>query len=125
MTYQNIRLALDGDLARVTLARGDKMNPLDWSTVKELKAAVAEIEAAGARFVILTGEGRSFSAGGDLEGYLRLYREPAEFQAFLDDFYDMLCGIERAQAIWIAAINGATVAGRNRTAARVRHGVGG
>lgn len=111
MSYDNIKVVIEGDLARVTLARGDKMNPLDWSTVKELKVAVAEIEASSARFVVLTGEGRSFSAGGDLEGYLRLYREPADFRAFLDDFFYMLCGIEQARAIWIAAVNGATVAG--------------
>jgi enoyl-CoA hydratase len=111
MSYANIRLVIEGEVARVTLARADKLNPLDWSTVKELKAVVAEIEAAPVRFVILTGEGRSFSAGGDLDGYLRLYREPAEFQAFLDDFYDMLTGIEKARAIWIAAVNGVTVAG--------------
>jgi len=112
MSYSNIRLAIEGPLARVTLTRGDKLNPLDWSTVKELKAAVAEIEAATAvRYVILTGEGRAFSAGGDLDGYLRLYREPAEFQAFLDDFYAMLIGIEQAKAIWIAAVNGVCVAG--------------
>jgi len=112
MSYANIRLEIAGETARVTLARPDKLNPLDWSTVKELRGAVAEIEAdARIRFVVVTGEGRSFSAGGDLEGYLRLYREPAEFQAFLDDFYAMLAGIERARAIWIAAVNGVTVAG--------------
>lgn len=112
MTYQNLKLAYDGHTARVTLARPDKLNPLDWSTVKELKAAVTEIEARpNVRFVVLTGEGRSFSAGGDLEGYLRLYREPAEFQQFLGDFHAMLTGIESARAIWIAAVNGVCVAG--------------
>jgi enoyl-CoA hydratase len=111
MIYSNIRVAIEGDLARVTLARADKLNPLDWSTVKELKAAVAEIEAAPVRFVILTGEGRAFSAGGDLDGYLKLYRDAVAFQAFLDDFYAMLTGIEKARAIWIAAVNGVTVAG--------------
>jgi len=112
MTYHNLSLAYEGRTARVTLARADKLNPLDWSTVRELKAAVAEIEArADIDFVLLTGEGRSFSAGGDLDGYIRLYREPAEFQAFLDDFYDMLTGIEKAKAIWIAAVNGVCVAG--------------
>ncbi len=112
MTYQNLLLSYEGRTARLTLARGDKLNPLDWSTVKELTAAVAEIEArAGIDFVLLTGEGRSFSAGGDLDGYIRLYREPDEFQAFLDDFYDMLTGIEQARAIWVAAVNGVCVAG--------------
>jgi enoyl-CoA hydratase len=112
MTYQNLTLAYDGRTASVTLARPDKLNPLDWSTVKELKRAVAEIEAApDVDFVILTGEGRSFSAGGDLDGYIRLYADPPAFQAFLDDFYDMLTGIEKARAIWIAAVNGVCVAG--------------
>jgi enoyl-CoA hydratase len=112
MTYQNLKLIYEGRTAHVTLARPDKLNPLDWSTVKELKTAVAEIEAAsGVDFVILTGEGRSFSAGGDLDGYIRLYADPPAFQAFLDDFYDMLTGIEKARAIWIAAVNGVCVAG--------------
>lgn len=112
MTYQNLKLTYDGRTARVTLARGDKLNPLDWSTVKELKTAVAEIEATpGIDFVLLTGEGRSFSAGGDLDGYIRLYREPTEFQAFLEDFFEMLTGIEKARAIWIAVVNGVCVAG--------------
>ena len=108
----NVDLVVDGAVARVTLSRAEKLNPLDWATVKELKATVAEIEAMDAvRFVILTGAGRSFSAGGDLDGYIRLYREPDEFRAFLHDFYDMLTGIEAARAIWIAAVNGVCVAG--------------
>ncbi|OCC24406.1 hypothetical protein MB02_07445 [Croceicoccus estronivorus] len=112
MTYQNLRLAVDGVVARVTLARPEKLNPLDWSTVKELKAVVAELEAKPeVQFVILTGEGRSFSAGGDLDGYIRLYANPDEFAAFLDDFYAMLTGIEEARAIWVAAVNGVCVAG--------------
>ncbi|CAH0351257.1 MAG: enoyl-CoA hydratase/isomerase family protein [Pseudomonadota bacterium] len=112
MTYNNITLVYEDRTAYLTLARPDKLNPLDWSTVKELKAAVAEIEARPAiNFVLLTGEGRSFSAGGDLDGYIRLYQKPAEFQAFLDDFYVMLTSIERARAIWIAAVNGVCVAG--------------
>lgn len=112
MTYQNLTLTYDDRTAYVTLARPDKLNPLDWSTVKELKQAVTEIEATPAvDFVLLTGEGRSFSAGGDLDGYIRLYADPGAFQDFLDDFYAMLTGIEQARAIWIAAVNGVCVAG--------------
>lgn len=112
MTYRNIKLVYEGRVARVNLARPEKLNPLDWSTVRELKAAVAEIEARDAvDFVVLTGEGRSFSAGGDLDGYIRLYAQPDEFAAFLRDFYDLLTGIEQARAIWIAAVGGVCVAG--------------
>lgn len=112
MSYSNIALTYGGTVARLTLARPDKLNPLDWSTVKELRAAVAEIEDhLEVDVVVLTGQGRSFSAGGDLEGYLRLYAHPEEFRAFLDDFFEMLNSIEAARAVYVAAINGVTVAG--------------
>jgi enoyl-CoA hydratase len=110
--YANIRLEVEGPVARLTLARPEKLNPLDWSTVKELRVAIAEIDArAEVSFVVVTGEGRSFSAGGDLEGYLRLYAHPDEFAAFLDDFWKMLTAIEASPKIYIAAVNGHCVAG--------------
>lgn len=111
-SLKNIELQCDGEVARLTLARADKLNPLDWATVRELKATVAEIESRHEiSSVVVTGAGRSFSAGGDLEGYLTLYRKPDQFAAFLDDFYKMLTAIEASQKIYIAAVNGVCVAG--------------
>jgi enoyl-CoA hydratase len=110
--FANIELSFTGAVARLTLARPEKLNPLDWSTVKELRTAVAEIDRhAETSFVVVTGQGRSFSAGGDLEGYLHLYRHPDEFAAFLDDFHRMLTAIEASPKIYIAAVNGHCVAG--------------
>jgi enoyl-CoA hydratase len=109
---KNIDLRLEGEVARLTLTRADKLNPLDWDTVRELKDAVAEIDARRDVFaVVVTGRGRSFSAGGDLEGYLTLYRQPDRFAVFLDDFYKMLTAIEASSKIYIAAVNGVCVAG--------------
>jgi enoyl-CoA hydratase/carnithine racemase len=111
-TESNIEWQADAACVRLTLARADKLNPLDWDTVRELKAAAAKIEGmADIVAVVITGRGRSFSAGGDLEGYLRLYRRPDEFSAFLADFFDMLNAIEASSKIYIAAINGVCVAG--------------
>jgi len=111
-TYANIILTFDGAVARLTLARPDKLNPLDWATVKELRTAIAAIDSRPeVSFVVVTGQGRSFSAGGDLEGYLRLYAHPDEFAAFLDDFWKMLTAIEASPKIYIAAVNGHCVAG--------------
>lgn len=108
----NIELEWNGQWARLTLARADKLNPLDWATVRDLKAAVAEIEARADIFaVVVTGRGRSFSAGGDLDGYINLYKNPDKFSAFLEDFFDMLNAIEASSKIYIAAINGVCVAG--------------
>jgi enoyl-CoA hydratase/carnithine racemase len=111
-TLRNIELQFDGEVARLTLSRADKLNPLDWGTVRELKDAVANIETRREVFaVVITGRGRSFSAGGDLEGYLTLYRKPDQFAAFLDDFYKMLTAIEASEKIYVAAVNGLCVAG--------------
>jgi enoyl-CoA hydratase/carnithine racemase len=111
-TDSNIEWQADASCVRLTLARADKLNPLDWATVRELKDAVAKIDAMpDVVAVVITGSGRSFSAGGDLDGYLHLYRHPGEFSAFLDDFFQMLNAIEASSKIYIAAINGVCVAG--------------
>jgi enoyl-CoA hydratase len=108
----NIELNFTGPSARVTLMRADKLNPLDWATIRELQGAIAEIDRMPDIYaVIITGRGRSFSAGGDLDGYVDLYRHPQNFAAFLDDFYRMLNAIEASSKIYIAAINGVCVAG--------------
>lgn len=111
-SYQNISLAWDGVLARLTLNRPDKLNPLDWSTVRELRRALDEIDARPEIVaVVVTGEGRSFSAGGDLDGYITLYKNADQFAEFLDDFLKLLTGMETSEKIFIAAVNGVCVAG--------------
>ena len=99
-------------LATLTLNRAAKLNPLDWETVQALLAAVDALEAEPEiAVVILTGAGRAFSAGGDLEGYLSLYRSPIDFRRFLNDFAAINEAIERSGKIYVAAVNGPAVAG--------------
>jgi enoyl-CoA hydratase len=83
-------------LAVLKLNRPAKLNPLDWKTVKALLAAVKRLEQdPEIAVVILTGAGRAFSAGGDLESYLALYRSPIDFRRFLGDFAALNTAIER------------------------------
>lgn len=110
--YDSIEIERDGPVATLRLNRPSKMNPLDWGTVTDLLSAIAEIESQPAiQIVVITGNGKAFSAGGDLEKYIRLYAEPAEFNRFLRDFYKLLELIERSPRIFIAAVNGVCVAG--------------
>ncbi len=107
-----IELRWSESCVRLTLARADKLNPLDWATVRELKDAVAAIEGRTDVYaVIITGRGRSFSAGGDLDGYIELYRHPDKFAAFLADLFQTLSTIEASSKIYIAAVNGLCIAG--------------
>ncbi|MEM0986710.1 MAG: crotonase/enoyl-CoA hydratase family protein [Pseudomonadota bacterium] len=64
-----VKLAVEGPIATLTLNRPDMMNALGQEGDGEaIAAACTEIEANPAiRCTILTGEGRAFSAGGDVK----------------------------------------------------------
>jgi enoyl-CoA hydratase/carnithine racemase len=62
-----VQLAFEGQLARLTLQRGDKLNALDQAMIHALTDAARTIdEASEARVTILSGEGKAFCAGGDI-----------------------------------------------------------
>ena len=91
----------DGDIWTVTINRPDKANSLTHAMVSEL-AEVME-QAQSARAVILTGEGKVFSAGADLD----------EARAGLakSDVWERLSGAVAAlPGLSVAALNG-TLAG--------------
>lgn len=69
MTYETIKLQEDAQgVAKLTLDRADKRNAMNSQMCAELSAAAAEINASATiRVVVLTGAGKCFCAGGDLE----------------------------------------------------------
>ena len=65
--YSTIKLAVEGNIARLTLSRPDKLNSLDPVMLEELLDALTQLQAHGSlNALILTGSGRLFSAGVDL-----------------------------------------------------------
>ncbi len=70
MAEGRIRIEVDGPIATMTVARPDKLNAFDIDMLKALASACDEIEAdRNVRVVILTGEGKAFSAGGDIKAW--------------------------------------------------------
>ena len=69
MNYETLDIAIDGrGVARLTLSRPEKHNAMSAKMIAELTAAADELERAEAvRLVVLSGAGRSFCAGGDLD----------------------------------------------------------
>jgi len=63
-----IRTAVDGGLWTVTLDRPDKANALTADMLDALADTLARAAGEGAAGLILTGAGRVFSAGADLDG---------------------------------------------------------
>ena len=64
MDYDTIDFKLEGGVARITLNRPDRLNSFTAHMHEELRGALAEAEDA--HVVILTGAGRAFCAGQDL-----------------------------------------------------------
>ena len=63
-----IKIELQGGVARVTLARPDVHNAFNDTMIRELTEAFSDLGAReDVRVVVLAGEGRSFSAGADVE----------------------------------------------------------
>jgi 2-(1,2-epoxy-1,2-dihydrophenyl)acetyl-CoA isomerase len=64
MTYRTIDFANQGGIARLTLNRPDRLNSFTVEMHEEVADALARLE--GARVLVLTGAGRGFCAGQDL-----------------------------------------------------------
>ncbi|MFL6730825.1 MAG: 2-(1,2-epoxy-1,2-dihydrophenyl)acetyl-CoA isomerase PaaG [Sphingomicrobium sp.] len=64
MAYETIDFKADGAIARITLNRPDRLNSFTAQMHEELRDALANLGEA--RVVVLTGAGRGFCAGQDL-----------------------------------------------------------
>lgn len=71
MSFETLHVIVEDGVAQVTLARPEKHNAMSSQMMDELIALTASLSADPAvRAVVLTGEGKSFCAGGDL-GWMR------------------------------------------------------
>ncbi len=66
----HVDVKLAGPIARVTLTRADKLNALDRAMIEALADAARAIDdSPTTRVAILSGEGKAFSAGGDIAAW--------------------------------------------------------
>lgn len=103
-----VRLSIDGPLARVTLDRPEVLNAGDAVWVRDLSAVVSRLTAEpDVRVVVLSGAGRAFCTGVDLNAL-------AGGRFALDDFVaweDAMTAIERMDKLFVAGINGHCLGG--------------
>jgi enoyl-CoA hydratase/carnithine racemase len=98
------------DLCVVAINRPERRNALDAATARAVAEAI-RTEGASHRVLVLTGEGRSFCAGGDLDEIRRWSeRSSGEIgETLYETFQEMIRAIRATDAIVIAAIPGAAV----------------
>ncbi len=104
--YQYINYSVINGVATIALNTPDKLNAFHQQMRLELIDVIRCVESDdAARVVILTGEGRAFSAGADLTegagGYDTFIEQCA------DEYTPWLMGVHDSSKLYIAAVNGA------------------
>lgn len=105
--------SLDVDVIRgvavLTFQRPDKLNALDVATRLRLAAAIRGFGTGErVRGIVLTGAGRAFSAGEDLQN---APSTDAEVRAAVESFHDITRAILETRVPVVAAVNGLAVGG--------------
>jgi methylglutaconyl-CoA hydratase len=111
--YETLEVRRDRDLLWVTLSDPDRANALSPAMIEELTSLYrTPLRAEGIRAVILAGAGKNFSAGADLE-HLRSLRDAGEDENLRDSLRlrDLFESVLRQEALTIALVHGACVAG--------------
>ncbi len=112
MNFETLEFEIGEHLATITLNRPDKRNAISTQMIAELQAALDEIEKSPARVVILTGTGKAFCAGIDLD-----YLQAIGRQSAAENQDDSRRIAKMFRKIWsysrplIAAVNGHALAG--------------
>src|SRR5216684_2414539 len=112
MNYKTVQLAFDSGIATLTLNRPDKRNAISYELIADLIRALDEVRNSSAGILILTGAGKAFCSGMDLDNLKALIGRTPEQN--LEDSRTMV-GLFRSLYEFpkptIAAVNGAAIAG--------------
>lgn len=109
--YQHILLRKEPPLGWITFNRPDKRNSMIPEMGDELVRAAGELDGdPDIRAVVVTGAGKAFSAGGDLDMIRELSKvERAESHRFMADYYRKYFVLRQLAVPTIAMINGSAI----------------
>jgi len=113
MSYETLRLEVSDGIAVLTLSRPDRLNAMSWAMFSELDQAFGQIDAdPSIRVAVVTGDGRAFSAGLDLEvaSSLDAMSTPEFYRRQVDGGRTLTRPREMTTPV-IAAVNGAASGG--------------
>src|SRR5271163_1157951 len=112
MTYKTIQLRYDTGVATLTLNRPDKRNAISYELIDDLIGALDEIRSSPARILIITGAGKAFSSGMDLDNLKALIgRTPEQNLEDSRTMVSLFRSLYEFPKPTIAAVNGAAIAG--------------
>ena len=107
MNYQTILHQTNAGVARIALNRPDRMNSFTQVMHEELRAAIAEVARDGSRVLVITGAGRGFCAGQDLNDRAVAPGEAVDLgESVAKNYAPLVMSLRALQMPVIAAING-------------------
>ena len=112
MNYKTIQISHDAGVATITLNRPDKRNAISFELIEELRRGLDEVEKSPALVVILTGAGKAFCSGMDLENLKALLgRSPDQNLKDSQTMVGLFRALYEFPKVTIAAVNGPAIAG--------------
>src|SRR5512132_3451984 len=112
MAYTTIEITHDAGIATITLDRPEKRNAISYDLIEDLLAALREVSKSPAQVLILTGAGKAFCSGMDLDNLKALIgRSPEqslEDSKTMASLFRILYDFPKPT---IAAVNGPAIAG--------------
>jgi len=112
MTYNTVQLAYDGGVATITLNRPEKRNAISFELIDDLLRALDDAAKSEAVVLILTGAGKAFCSGLDLDNLKALLgRSPEQNLRDSQTMVRLFRSLYEFPKVTIAAVNGAAIAG--------------
>jgi len=112
MDYTTLDLAHDSRIATITLNRPDKRNAISYELIEDLSAALDDVAKSSALVLILTGAGKAFCSGMDLDNLKALVgRSPEQNLKDSEIMARLFRSLYDFPRPTIAAVNGAAIAG--------------
>jgi 2-(1,2-epoxy-1,2-dihydrophenyl)acetyl-CoA isomerase len=112
MSAIKIQVAMGGLLAKVSLNRPEKFNAFDRDMMRELADIVRGVtDSAKCRVVVLTGEGKGFCAGADLQAAKESDSLTSYVSELVKSFHHVLATLAQSPALVVTLVNGPAAGG--------------
>ncbi|MET3182317.1 UNVERIFIED_ORG: 2-(1,2-epoxy-1,2-dihydrophenyl)acetyl-CoA isomerase [Variovorax guangxiensis] len=106
-TAEGIAWGVEEGVGRIVLKRPERANAIGVRSSRALVRAIDEVLAREPRVILLTGEGRVFCAGGDIEEFVAAGEAlPALVDEILDGLHPALLRLSSNPAPLVVAVNG-------------------
>lgn len=102
--FENIEFKIENRIAHITLNRPQALNALDANITRELKEAIHLCKSDEVKVVLLSGNGKGFSSGGDIKFMTKL--DPKGLGSLLENLHETVIDMRNLEKPIVAAING-------------------